>query len=60
METIAGKVKCLRRFRGIESGQNILDSVKDVASDLAAAATLEKPFQAPVLKAQDHFEESVQ
>jgi hypothetical protein len=55
MEAIAGKVKRLWRFRGVESRENILDPVKDLGCDLAAVATLEKPF-----KAQDHSGKSVQ
>lgn len=44
MEAIAGKVEGLGRFRGIERGQNILDSVDDICADLTAVTTLEKPF----------------
>jgi len=60
MQPIAGKVEGLRRFRGIERGQNIFNSVDEVSPDVAAVALLEKPFSAPVLEAPDHFELSVQ
>jgi hypothetical protein len=49
----------LRRFRGIERGQDIFDSVDEVCPDLTAVATLEKSLQPPVLKAPDHLEQSV-
>jgi hypothetical protein len=60
MQAIAGKVEGLRRFRSIERGKNIFNSVGEVCPDLAAVALLEKPFQPPVLEAPDHFEVSVQ
>ena len=60
MQAIAGKVESLRGVGGVERGQNIFDSVKEICPDLAAVVTLEKSFQPPVLEAQDHLEYSVQ
>jgi hypothetical protein len=59
VQAIAGKVEGLRRFRGIERGQDIFDSVDEVCPDLTAVATLEKSLQPPVLKAPNHLEQSV-
>jgi len=56
VQAIAREVECLRRFRGIERGKDIFDSVDEVCADLTGVGTLEKPFQPPVLKAQDHLE----
>jgi hypothetical protein len=60
MQAVAGKIESVGRFRGVERGQNIFDSLDEVCPDLTGVVTLEKPFKPPVLKALDHCETSVQ
>lgn len=50
MQVITGKVHGLRRFRFVEPGENVFNSLNQVWPYSAAIAAFVKPFETAMLK----------